>query len=130
MTAQGYVFSQSADGFEPRVGTVRPKTRDAGLDEVRLNADWIGHDRQARGHKLQHLQSAFASAPKIVGQPANADVGGGNRVLPILATMNMVGYSLLISIGPGELWLHPFGPVTKNIPLIIATLIMMALERD
>jgi uncharacterized protein YbjT (DUF2867 family) len=42
----------------------------------------------------------------------------------------MVGYSLLISIGPGELWLHPFGPVTKNIPLIIATLIMMALERD
>lgn len=42
----------------------------------------------------------------------------------------MLGYSVLISLGPGELWLHPFGPVTKNIPLIIATLIMMALERD
>ncbi|HEY9197878.1 MAG TPA: SDR family oxidoreductase [Gammaproteobacteria bacterium] len=42
----------------------------------------------------------------------------------------MIGYSLLISVGPGELWLHPFGPVTKNIPLIIATLVMMALERD
>lgn len=42
----------------------------------------------------------------------------------------MLAYSLLISIGPAELWLHPFGPVTKNIPLIVATLIMIALERD
>ena len=42
----------------------------------------------------------------------------------------MVAYSVLISIGPSELWLHPFGPITKNIPLIVATLIMMALEKD
>lgn len=42
----------------------------------------------------------------------------------------MVVYSLLISIGPAELWLHPFGPVTKNLPLIVATLIMLVLERD
>lgn len=41
----------------------------------------------------------------------------------------MLAYSLLISLGPAELWLHPFGPVTKNIPLIVATLIMLALER-
>jgi nucleoside-diphosphate-sugar epimerase len=25
-------------------------------------------------------------------------------------------------------WLHPFGPVTKNVPLALATLVMMALE--
>jgi uncharacterized protein YbjT (DUF2867 family) len=41
----------------------------------------------------------------------------------------MLGYSLLISLGLSELWLHPFGPVTKNIPLIVATLVMMVLER-
>jgi len=41
----------------------------------------------------------------------------------------MLGYSLLIAVGLSELWLHPFGPVSKNIPLIIATLVMMALER-
>ena len=40
----------------------------------------------------------------------------------------MLGYTLLISIGLSELWLHPFGPVSKNIPLIVATLIMLALE--
>lgn len=38
----------------------------------------------------------------------------------------MVVYSILIAIGLPELWVHPFGPVTKNIPLIVATLIVMA----
>ena len=42
----------------------------------------------------------------------------------------MLGYSLLITVGLPEVWLHPFGPVTKNIPLIVATLVMIALEDD
>lgn len=42
----------------------------------------------------------------------------------------MLGYSALISIALPEYWLHPFGPITKNIPLIVATLVMMALEDD
>jgi len=42
----------------------------------------------------------------------------------------MLCYSLLISAGLSELWLHPFGPITKNIPLIVATMIMLALEKD
>jgi len=28
-----------------------------------------------------------------------------------------------------EFWLHPYGPVSKNLPLIVATLIMLQLER-
>ncbi|HHJ16555.1 MAG TPA: SDR family oxidoreductase [Gammaproteobacteria bacterium] len=40
----------------------------------------------------------------------------------------ILAYTLLISVGPAELWLHPFGPVTKNIPLLVATLVMLALE--
>jgi hypothetical protein len=40
----------------------------------------------------------------------------------------MMGYSALISVGLPEYWLHPFGPITKNIPLIVATLIMLVLE--
>ncbi|WP_417797980.1 SDR family oxidoreductase [Terasakiella pusilla] len=31
---------------------------------------------------------------------------------------------------PSEYWLHPFAPLLKNIPLIIATLIMTALEKE
>ena len=42
----------------------------------------------------------------------------------------MLGYSVLISMGLSEMWLHPFGPITKNIPLLIATLIMLSLEKD
>lgn len=42
----------------------------------------------------------------------------------------IVAYSILIAIGLPEVWLHPFGPVTKNIPLIVATLIVMATEAE
>ena len=52
------------------------------------------------------------------------------RLVGQLQIALMLAYSLLIGIGPAELWLHPFGPVTKNIPLIVATLMMIALERD
>ena len=42
----------------------------------------------------------------------------------------ILGYSVLISMGLSEMWLHPFGPITKNIPLIIATTIMLSLEKE
>jgi uncharacterized protein YbjT (DUF2867 family) len=38
-------------------------------------------------------------------------------------------YSVIITFSQPELWAHPFGPVSKNIPLIIMTLTMIALER-
>jgi uncharacterized protein YbjT (DUF2867 family) len=41
----------------------------------------------------------------------------------------MLGYSTIISVTLPEFWLHPFGPVSKNLPLLIATLIMLVLER-
>ena len=40
----------------------------------------------------------------------------------------IITYSILITIGVPEYWLHPFGPITKNIPLVVATLIVMATE--
>jgi len=38
-------------------------------------------------------------------------------------------YSIIITFSQPELWVHPFGPVSKNIPLIIATLTMLVLEK-
>jgi hypothetical protein len=38
-------------------------------------------------------------------------------------------YSAIITLWLPEQWAHPFGPMSKNIPLIIATLIMLVLER-
>ncbi len=39
----------------------------------------------------------------------------------------MLGFMALLSAGAPAFWLHPFGPLTKNIPLIAATLVMMAM---
>lgn len=38
-------------------------------------------------------------------------------------------YTLVISITQPEYWMHPFGPVTKNIPLMVSIMILMALEK-
>jgi uncharacterized protein YbjT (DUF2867 family) len=38
-------------------------------------------------------------------------------------------YSSIITLWLPEQWAHPFGPMSKNVPLIIATLIMFVLER-
>jgi DoxX-like family len=43
-----------------------------------------------------------------------------------LATMS--AFTLIIAAFLPETWLHPFGPVTKNMPLALATLVMMTLE--
>ncbi|WP_299197201.1 SDR family oxidoreductase [uncultured Amphritea sp.] len=40
-----------------------------------------------------------------------------------------VTYTLIISCLLPELWLHPFGPVTKNLPLITATLCLLVIWR-
>ncbi len=39
-------------------------------------------------------------------------------------------YTFIISILLPTYWLHPFAPIAKNIPLLVATLIMMALESE
>jgi hypothetical protein len=40
----------------------------------------------------------------------------------------MGGFMVILSLGMPELWLDPFGPLTKNIPILGATLVMRALE--
>jgi len=40
----------------------------------------------------------------------------------------IITYTLLITLFITEQWAHPFGPISKNIPLIVAILIMIALE--
>jgi uncharacterized protein YbjT (DUF2867 family) len=50
------------------------------------------------------------------------------RLLGVVQIALMLGFMAILSVGMPELWLHPFGPLTKNIPLIAATLVMMALE--
>ncbi len=40
----------------------------------------------------------------------------------------IVGYSIVISVRLPEYWLHPFGPVLKNLPLMAAILVLHEFE--
>ncbi len=47
-------------------------------DHAPIHPDRVSHDRQTGRHVLQHLQSAFASAPGVVGQIADPDIRRGH----------------------------------------------------
>jgi hypothetical protein len=40
----------------------------------------------------------------------------------------ILGYTAILTLFLPHLWLHPFGPVFKNVPILVATLIMIMLE--
>lgn len=41
----------------------------------------------------------------------------------------IVAYSIILTIAIPETWLHPFGPVVKNLPLLVAIMIVARLSR-
>ena len=42
----------------------------------------------------------------------------------------IIGYTAIISLRLPEFWLHPFGPVLKNLPLLAAIALLMTFEDD
>lgn len=52
------------------------------------------------------------------------------RLVVGLQLLLMVGYMIMISWALPAFWSHPFGPMTKNLPLIVATLIMLIFEEE
>jgi uncharacterized protein YbjT (DUF2867 family) len=54
------------------------------------------------------------------------------RLRPVVAAQVaiMLIYMAVISVFLPEFWLHPFGPLTKNLPFLAATLIMLILEEE
>lgn len=47
-----------------------------------------------------------------------------------LSLFLMLGYTAILTVAQPEWWLHPFGPLSKNLAVAGATLAMMALEAD
>ena len=39
------------------------------------------------------------------------------------------GYTVLITFFLPEYWLHPYGPISKNLPILAAILLLWGLER-
>lgn len=42
----------------------------------------------------------------------------------------MLGYTVIITLRLPEFWLHPFGPILKNLPLLAALILLYFLEDD
>jgi len=57
-------------------------------------------------------------------------VGFQLKKMGVLQCIVMLFYSLIVSWKLPALWIDPFGPITKNIPLFVAILIMISLESD
>ncbi len=55
-------------------------------------------------------------------------VGWRVRWMGAMQLLLMFGFMGILTALLPEFWIHPFGPLTKNIPLIGATLVMMAWE--
>lgn len=52
------------------------------------------------------------------------------RLMLGIQLVMMLGYSLILSFFLPEFWFHPFGPLSKNLPLIAATLMLFVREGD
>lgn len=48
----------------------------------------------------------------------------------ILGILLILSYTSLLTYLKPILWLDPLGPILKNIPIILLTLVIMAIERD
>jgi len=86
---------------------------------------------------LGHAGITGILAPVLLYAASALDIGLGIATL-LSYRLTLVGftqitviilYTTIISFSQPELWLHPFGPLTKNLPVIVASLIMIILER-
>lgn len=87
---------------------------------------------------LQTLGASDWIAPLLLYSAAGLDCVLGLATLSTrwvrLAGMMQIAimllYTVIITMFLPEYWLHPFGPVVKNLPLLAATLIMLAMEKN
>jgi len=77
-------------------------------------------------------------APLFLYGAASLDVALGlgtlstrwRRVASLGQLTVILAYTLIITLFLPEYWLHPFGPVVKNLPLLAATLVLLVLEES
>jgi uncharacterized protein YbjT (DUF2867 family) len=87
---------------------------------------------------LERVGNTGALAPLILYGASMADFVLGILVLSrwqlrLVAALQigiMLAYMLVISFCLPEFWLHPFGPLLKNLPLLMAILVSLIIEEE
>ena len=86
---------------------------------------------------LARLDVRGALAPVLLYGAAALDLALGVLTLTLrqhrhalwLAQLGLIlGYMVLITWRLPEFWLHPYGPILKNLPMLAAIAVLMALE--
>ncbi|MDB5932289.1 MAG: hypothetical protein JWR60_3996 [Polaromonas sp.] len=54
--------------------------------------------------------------------------GGLRRLVLAMQLLVIAGYTLMITVRLPEWWLHPYGPISKNLPMLAAIGLLLALE--
>ncbi len=70
------------------------------------------------------LQGTPALTALYIGATADITLGvltmfAPNKKLWVIQALLIITYTLIISIWLTEFWLHPFGPILKNLPILI-----------
>lgn len=90
-------------------------------------------------YELLYLVGIPASlAPLMLYGAATVDVLFGiatlclprRRVLYLLQMALIAGYTIIITIKLPEFWLHPYGPLSKNLPMLVGIVWLYFLERS
>jgi uncharacterized protein YbjT (DUF2867 family) len=131
--------AQVQDRWHARLYFVRPLLR-LSLAALWLLSGAIGLLQPATNilPTLGALGVAPAMAPLVAGLACAADLAIGVGVLARwrparLAAIQLamvIGYTVVLTVAAPVLWLDPFGPLLKNLPIVAAILALAALERE
>lgn len=96
---------------------------------------WWGRNIGYEVLAQQHIQGEFADLCINAGSILDAGIGcwllTGRKLgwCYKLQIILIASYSILLSFIAPEFWLHPFGPITKNIPILALIFILMKSEK-
>lgn len=57
-------------------------------------------------------------------------IGKNLTLCYLIQLVTIISYSLLLTVIEPEFWIHPFGPLTKNIPLLVMIYYLYVIERN
>lgn len=87
---------------------------------------------------LTHIGISAPLQPVVLWSASLLDIFLGTATLAnfklrwtgVAQCILIILYTVLVTCFFPAFWLHPFGPLTKNIPLLLATWVMIALDSD
>lgn len=129
-----------ADRWHARLYFLRPVLRFS-IALVWLWAGWVSafvYSSDSSYQMLKQIGTPESFAPLMLYGASAIDFALGFAMLlcwrlrwvVYCQVVIMLVYSVVITIALPEYWAHPFGPMIKNLPLLVATFVLLILEEE